>query len=45
MILSRRVKPRARRISDIVASVPLLHMRTFWIDGTNRTMRSAMATS
>ena len=33
MILSRLVKPRARRIHDMVASVPLLTIRTFSIDG------------
>ena len=45
MILSRFVNPRASRMADIVASVPLLHMRTFWIDGTNFTMSSAISTS
>jgi hypothetical protein len=45
MILSRFVNPRASRMADIVASVPLLHIRTFWIDGTNRTMSSAISTS
>ncbi len=45
MILSRPVKPRARRTADMVASVPLLHRRTFWIDGKNRTISSAMVTS
>ena len=45
MILSRPVKPRASRTADIVASVPLLHMRTFRIEGTNRMISSAMSTS
>ena len=45
MILLRPVKPRAKRIADIVASVPELHMRTFSTDGTALTTNSAIRTS
>src|SRR5258708_7315284 len=45
MILSRLVNPRASRMADIVASVPLLHIRTFWMDGKNFTISSAIDTS
>ena len=42
---SRPVKPRARRIALIVASVPELHIRTDSIDGTMAQMRSAISVS
>ena len=45
MILSRPVKPRASRTHDIVASVPLLTIRTFSIEGTQRQISSAISTS
>jgi hypothetical protein len=41
----RPVTPRARRIADIVASVPELTMRTTSIDGTRRVIVSAIVTS
>ena len=34
MMRSRPVKPRANRMADMVASVPLLQKRTFSTDGT-----------
>src|SRR5437773_7128574 len=45
MILSRPVNARARRMHDIVASVPLLTIRTFSIDGTQSQINSAISTS
>ena len=45
MILSRLVKPRASRTQDMVASVPLLTMRTFSIDGIHEQMSCAISTS
>ena len=42
---SRPVKPRARRMQDIVASVPLFTMRTFSTDGTHSQMSRAISTS
>ena len=45
MILERPVWPRARRMADIVASVPLLVMRTFLTAGTQARMSSAISTS
>ena len=45
MIFDRPVNPRASRMVDIVASVPLLHIRTFSTDGTILTIRSAISTS
>jgi len=45
MILSRPVNPRASRMADMVASVPLLHIRTLRMDGTNRVISSAISTS
>ena len=45
MITSRPVKPRARRIALIVASVPELTSRTISIDGTASTISSASSFS
>ena len=45
MIFERPVNPRANRMVDMVASVPLLHMRTFSTEGTILTIRSAISTS
>ena len=45
MITSRPVKPRARRIADMVASVPELHMRTSSIDGTSSMILRATTVS
>src|SRR3990172_2094917 len=45
MIFSRPVQPRARRIALIVASVPLLTMRTFSIDGIAFLMSVAICVS
>ena len=45
MILSRPVKPRARRTALITASVPELTRRTFSTDGTAATIFSASRTS
>ena len=45
MILSRRVNPRASRMADMVASVPELHMRTFWTLGTQALLYILVATS
>ena len=42
---SRLVKPRARRIADIVASVPDEVMRTFSTDGTQSQIVRAISTS
>ena len=42
---SRPVKPRARRMQDIVASVPLLTMRTFSMDGTHSEIIRAISIS
>ena len=41
----RPVKPRARRIADMVASVPELTMRETSIDGTSFEIVSAMVIS
>ena len=41
----RPVAPRARRMADIVASVPLETMRTFSQDGTRSVIASASRTS
>ena len=45
MILSRRVKPRARRIALMHASVPELVIRTFCTDGTSEQINFAIVTS
>src|SRR5438552_18163294 len=45
MILSRPVNPRARRMHDIVASVPLFTIRTFSIEGIQLQINSAISTS
>ena len=45
MILSRLVNPRASRKHDIVASVPLLTIRTFSIAGIQVQISSASSTS
>ena len=45
MNLLRPVKPRARRIALIVASVPDDTSRTFSMLGTSSTMRRAMVSS
>jgi hypothetical protein len=39
------VNPRANRIADIVASVPLLTIRTFSTEGTHSQIVRAMSTS
>ena len=44
-MLSRPVKPRARRMALIDASVPELTMRTISMDGTAAMMSSANAVS
>jgi len=38
-------KPRARRMADIVASVPELHIRTFCTLGINSQINLAIVTS
>ncbi len=45
MILLRFVKPRARRMALIVASVPELHMRTSSMDGTSSMILRATTVS
>ena len=45
MILLQPVKPRARRMHDIAASVPLFTIRTFSIDGIHLQIKSAISTS
>ena len=45
MIFSRLVKPRARRMADMQASVPELHMRTFSTLGTAPHTSLAIVTS
>jgi hypothetical protein len=42
---SRPVTPRARRSADIVASVPLLTIRTISMEGTASTISSAISIS
>ncbi len=42
---SRFVKPRARRIADMVASVPEEVMRTFSTEGTHSQIVFAISTS
>ena len=39
------MKPRAKRIADMVASVPELHIRTFSTDGTHSQTLRAISTS
>jgi hypothetical protein len=45
MILSRPVNARASRMQDMVASVPLLTIRTFSIDGIQLQIVVAKSTS
>ena len=45
MIFGRPVKPRASRMADIVASVPLLVIRTFFTAGKQASSSSAISTS
>jgi hypothetical protein len=45
MILFLLVKPRANRMQDMVASVPLLQKRTFSMLGTSRQIIEANSTS
>jgi hypothetical protein len=45
MILSRPVNARATRTQDMLASVPLLTIRTFSIDGIQLQINSAKSTS
>src|SRR5664279_2871428 len=45
MILSRFVNPRARRMADMHASVPELHIRTFCTLGTHEQIILANVTS